>query len=753
MTNLPNLMMSQFSNTKAMDMTFCLACAMSIFNRIRIIFLYYLVSMEVLLLYRFLISTLIFFSIRTLIAHEQIILDYTAQDTIQVTADRQQKFPQSSTIGTKIPITIQNAPNSISVVSNTVNQIQGNQQLDQALTNVSGINIQTGFGVHDYFTVRGFNSLDNGLVLTNGTKEPEVTTHNLYNIEQIEVLKGPSAFLYGGNPLSGTINLVRKRPNYKNFLNFSSSYGSYNTTRATLDAGKEFITQKLSGRLNAIFQQSDLYRNDKAYRMMAINPSISKKLNDQSEINVNFEYIKNEYKSDSGLPLLYNYQTGLLDELAAVNRKTSYQTPFDYSDQEILRLKFNYTKKLGNSWHLSNKLYYTELKWNSTGTLLLGAYPSFDGSYRVNRSLQFLDDKQTIFGNQFEVSTQYDIGKVKNHILMGIDMNQLKDDFSIDVINWLPSINLINPVETYQPAFYSSSPYQYGEAVSNVIAPYIVNLMNFSKQTRLFIGARNDMITFNEHLKNIKNDFNEVSHMFGISQSIGNDFTIYANTSQAFAPPSSRTDGALEPEKSKQIETGLKSQWYNRKIKSIISIYRLDKEDIAIPSQNGFIEQIGTQRSQGIEFEVYAQMTDHCASIFSYAYTETEMINFSENVVIEQDSLGYPITTYIDRSGNEAAFAPKHMVNFWHHRELGSNISIGGAVRYVSAQFIAEDNIYEMDGYITFNASISYELNQIKCFLDLKNITNTKYEMRGFGGYSVIPAMPFHIHGRVEIRL
>ena len=80
-------------------------------------------------------------------------------------------------------------------------------------------NVQTVFGVTDFFIIRGFDSLSSGLVLTDGVAEPEATFYHLYNVERVEVLKDPGAFLYGGNPLSGSVNLTRKQPVFRNGAN------------------------------------------------------------------------------------------------------------------------------------------------------------------------------------------------------------------------------------------------------------------------------------------------------------------------------------------------------------------------------------------------------------------------------------------------------------------------------------------------------------------------------------------------------
>ncbi|MCB0295841.1 MAG: TonB-dependent receptor plug domain-containing protein, partial [Calditrichaeota bacterium] len=154
--------------------------------------------------------------------------EYTLEDSVTVTAQKDGKVATYNTIAFKLPIPLRSTPASVSVVPQALLANQGGIVLGDALRNVSGVNCQTGNGVFDYFMIRGFNSLDNGLVMTDGTAEPEVMFYNMYNLERVEVLKGPSAFLYGGNPLSGTVNLVRKTPVFDNFLHLGGSYGQFN---------------------------------------------------------------------------------------------------------------------------------------------------------------------------------------------------------------------------------------------------------------------------------------------------------------------------------------------------------------------------------------------------------------------------------------------------------------------------------------------------------------------------------------------
>ena len=135
-----------------------------------------------------------------------------------------------------MPVLPRDLPLSVAVVGRPLLDEQAALVLGDALENVSGVNVATGFGVFDFFVIRGFDSLSSGLVLTDGLPEPESTFYPLYNVRQVEVLKGPASFLLGGNPLAGAVQLDRKQPQAKTFADVALGYGRYGTFEAALDA-------------------------------------------------------------------------------------------------------------------------------------------------------------------------------------------------------------------------------------------------------------------------------------------------------------------------------------------------------------------------------------------------------------------------------------------------------------------------------------------------------------------------------------
>ena len=152
---------------------------------------------------------------------------------------------------------------------------QGALVLGDALENVSGVNVATGFGVFDFFVIRGFDSLTSGLVLTDGLPEPESTFYPLYNVRQVEVLKGPASFLHGGNPLSGAVQLERKRPQPKRFADLTLGYGRFGTFEAAVDANAATADGRLAARVNATWQGTDGYRDLPDGSIEGLNPTLA----------------------------------------------------------------------------------------------------------------------------------------------------------------------------------------------------------------------------------------------------------------------------------------------------------------------------------------------------------------------------------------------------------------------------------------------------------------------------------------------
>jgi len=194
-----------------------------------------------------------------------------------------------------------------------------------------------------------------------------------------------------------------------------------------------------------------------------------------------------------------------------------------------------------------------------------------------------------------------------------------------------------------------------------------------------------------------------------------------------------------EPEESEQIEIDFRRQFLGGRGRLTVAAFDLERLNIPIPDDNGFTQQVGDQRARGIEVELGAEFAGGLRGILSYAYTDSELTRFTEQVLV---SFQPPTFFTIDHSGNRSAFSPEHLANAWLTRTFG-RLTIGGGLRYVDRQFIAEDNATRLDDYLLLDASLSYRLSDWRLTLTLENLTDEQYQTRGTGAFSVIPAAPF----------
>ena len=650
--------------------------------------------------------------------------------------------PAASAVATRMPVRPRDLPLSVAVVGRPILDEQGALVLGDALENVSGVNVATGFGVFDFFVIRGFDSLSSGLVLTDGLPEPESTFYPLYNVRQVEVLKGPASFLLGGNPLAGAVQLDRKQPQAKTFADVTLGYGRYGTFETALDANAATGDGRVAARVNATWQGTDGFRDLPNGSIQGLNPTLTWRPDSKTRLFLDYEIVKSEWPPDTGIPFVG--ESG--EDLAPVPRTTSYQTPYDASTQDVQRFRFEAERRLGGSVVLRNRLYYTELEWDSDGTLVNGAYPFPDGRTYVARTLVLLDDRQRLLGDQLELGASFTTGPVKHDLLAGFEIRSLTDRFTQDVA-FLPPIDLLAPVETAQPPF-TTVPYlaQKGDSRALVLAPYFVDRVRFSPRLQAFVGARLDVLDYEDPVNATERDDTRFNPMLGLTFSPTTDLAFHASWGTAAAPPSTQVVGPRGPEESWQAEVGTKLALAGGKASAGLAVYQLERDNIAIPDSTGLSRQTGDQRSRGIEIDLSVKPSPGWVTTATYAYTDAELTSFSELVPLQP-----PDFVVIDRSGNRAPFAPRHLFSLWTSKRFDGGLGVALGLRSLSEQLVGEDNRYSIAGYTTLDAMASYEVRRLRLRLNLRNLTGAEYTTRGFGSVSAIPARPFEASVRAEL--
>lgn len=651
--------------------------------------------------------------------------------------------PGSNRIATKLPLALERTPSNVGAVTRALFDDQNALVLGDALRNVSNVNVQPGFGVHDFFVVRGFDSLSSALVLTDGAPEPEATFYQLYNVDLVEVLKGPGGFLYGSNPLAGTVNLVRKQPGVVSHLRLGGTAGSFSTFEGNADANLASRDRRVFGRINVLARDAGSWRDGKDSTVVGVNPALTWLPAEGQTLNVNFEYLRSEFTPEAGIPVL-------LDEQAPVDDATDFNSPLDFSEQDVLRFQVDYEARLSAGVTIRNKLYYRGLDWDSAGTLISGLAPTPFGGLAVIRTQIGLLDDQDFVGNQLEGILELDTGSVHHNLLTGVEVSRQADSFALDV-GFLSPVNLLSPVDTGLPPFPIPGQAVSGSPRSLIVAPYAIDQITLSERFQVLAGARLDSIDFEDDLTFRDRHDAEVSPMFGAVFLPAPAVSLYANYSRSFAPPSARAFGQPEPENSEQVEAGVKLSFLDRRARLGAAVYHLERENIAIPDDNGFTQQIGNQRSRGFELELAAEPGGGLRAVASYAYNDAELTDFAEIVRVPISATEL-LPTVIDRSGNRPAFAPEHLLDIWASKTFDGDLAVGLGGRYIGRQHIAEDNVFVIPDALILSGAVSYDWRGYRLSLNVQNLTDTGYLTRGFGAGSVTPGSPIAAFVRLSYR-
>ena len=199
----------------------------------------------------------------------------------------------------KMPQAPRDIPQSLTIIPESLMQDRGSATLQDALSNAVGITFAAGEGgrIGDNFALRGFSI--NGDLYLDGIRDVAQYTRDVFNLEQIDVLRGPSSMLFGRGSTGGVVNQVSKQPYIIDQYRASMTYGSYDYKRGTADLNK-VVADNTAIRLNAMWHDAESFRGEgPEYSRWGIAPAFRWGIGTQTEIALS--YYLPERRQRSGL--------------------------------------------------------------------------------------------------------------------------------------------------------------------------------------------------------------------------------------------------------------------------------------------------------------------------------------------------------------------------------------------------------------------------------------------------------------------
>lgn len=707
---------------------------------------------------------------------------------LKVEATRNPDYRVDNVSSPKFTQPLLDTPQTISVISKDLISQQGATTLTEALRNTPGVgtfyvgengSTTTGDGIY----LRGFDT--SGSIFVDGVRDLGSVSRDIFNIEQIEVTKGPDGTEYGRTAPTGAVNMVSKQPHLRNAVSGSVAYGSGQHKRATADWNQR-IGRHSAFRLNVLGQDSGVAGRDKVENnRWGVAPSLAFGLKTPTRLYLDFLHVKQNNVPDGGVSTigLPGYTSPdptrpFLADAPMVDTSNFYGTSQDH-DHETSDM---FTAILEHDVSPDVALHDT-LRWGRTrqdylltsfmasATNLLTPDPADPSTWTVARSNpNFKHQTNRIITNQTNVTANFSTGEVEHNLSAGVELTQEKattEGFAaLDGSTW-PAANLYHPNPDAGGLIYGDTG-AYSTGKTNTAAAYVFDTLKFGERWRITAGARLDHYTTDftstavcggrrgpdcggnptgTVLPSIdaKVSGNLPNYKLGVLYKPAANGSVYANFAVSQEPPGgdslSLSDSAnsadnpdLDPQKARTVEVGTKWDLLDQKLLLTGALYRttVTNELVQDPT-DGLYYQVGKKRVQGVEISAVGKFTPNWSVSAGFTTMDAKVI---DGTAVSNDG------------SDDLSYTPKSAFTAWTTYRLPFNLTVGGGARYSGELKRGNDGAIGTpayaEAYWVFDAMASYPVNRhLDLQLNLYNLFDKDY-VAGINksGYRYTPGAP-----------
>ncbi|MDF1485136.1 catecholate siderophore receptor Fiu [Ramlibacter sp. H39-3-26] len=680
-----------------------------------------------------------------------------------------------------------NTTQTISVISEQVMQEQGATTLTEALRNVPGVgtfyageNGSTSTG--DAIYMRGFDTSSS--IYVDGVRDLGSIARDVFNIDQIDVVKGPAGTDYGRSAPTGSINLSTKQPKLEDGFSASAGVGSGSYKRGTVDWNKALTGYDGAAfRLNALVQDASVAGRDGIENnRWGIAPSLAFGLNSPTRTYLNFLHVKQDNVPDGGVFTIglpgysspdaaaYAERRGFLDTAAAVDPKNFYGTSSDHdnvtADMATLRIEHDFTPEttLRNTtrWGQTKQDYLLSgimgQGYSAAGVLgtngLQTPNPADPSTWSIARIISTRDQVNKIITNQTNVTTSLVSGAVKHDISAGLELTREEQtSYTLATTGTIPRVGVYNPDSSVSLPAYARTGAR-NDGSTDTYSVYAFDTLKFGPhdQWQVNAGLRYDRY---------KTDYDTFdatgASTLGLSKSGGlwnykagalykpaPNGSVYVNYALSQQPPggsnftlSTAANNAgnpnMDPQKAKTLEFGTKWEVFNKKLLLTGAIFRTDIENEIVSNPDGTVEQTGKKRVDGIEIGAIGQIAPAWAVTAGYTVQDTKVIK-GANVAANGSA--------------DLAYTPKDAFLLWSTYRLPMGLTVGGGARYAGGLKRGTDGAVgtpnHTDSYWVFDAMATYRLmKNLDIQLNFYNLFDKDYVSAiNKSGYRYFPGIP-----------
>ncbi|MEO0617518.1 MAG: TonB-dependent siderophore receptor [Pseudomonadota bacterium] len=633
----------------------------------------------------------------------------------------------------KTPTPIVDVPQSLSILTSEQIQNQAFQSIGDVLRYTPGLSISQGEGHRDAIIIRGIQTTADFFI--DGVRDDVQYYRPLYNVAQVEVLRGSNALLFGRGGGGGVVNRVQKKPVFSDeFTTFGAGADTFGAYTATIDTN--YVTGDTSAfRLNAYVQGLENHRDFFDGDGFAINPTFSIELTPDTALDLSYEYVEDDRVVDRGVPS--QVVAGGPDVPLEGFRDTFFGSPdqnFTTFEASILRARvehsFNESLR-GNvtaQWADYDKL-YQNLYPSESVTVTSGSFADVElDGYRDPTERENLILQANLIG-------EFDTAAVRHTVLFGFEYgdqkttnSRLDNVFAANNDDQLV-IPFSDPLAI--PEFGFTNLVRDRDSDVQFTSLYLQDQIDLTEQFKVVVGLRLDEFDIDvlDRIEqndgdavdgNFSRNDSEVTPRLGFIYKPAANISVYASYSETFLPQSgdqfltlSLNTQSTRPQFFENRELGFK--WDIRSDLSLTAaVFELERESFTSidPEDQDQLIVVEGSTTTGFELQLTGYLTDRWTLSTGYSQLDGE--------VERADGTG--------NDGNVTRQTPDNMFSFWSNYEVSDRLGLGFGLTYQDSFFVREDNAVEVPSFTRVDAAAFYQVNdRLRLQLNIENLLDEDY--------------------------
>lgn len=632
-----------------------------------------------------------------------------------------------------------NSAKTVTVINQDLIKDMGAQSFTDALRATPGITLGTGEGGNPYGDrpfIRGYDAQSSTFI--NGMRDVGSQSRETFNIEQIEVLKGPSSVYNGRGAVGGSINIVTKKAQAEDFINADVAIGTDALKRASLDVN-HVIADEAAVRVNLMAHDANTPgRDEVSGNRWGIAPSVTFGLTTPTKVTLEYYHFENHDIPDYGIP--YDQATGkpadvdpnnfygLLsrdfrdnnDDTASVLISHDFNNDMQFTSTSVYSRNTNYyivTNPDDTTGNVANGYVWRNTKSRHSVTKTLATQLQLAG-----------EAKLAGFTNRFAIGTEFSNERTSN-LSYTVDTGNGRNAGCNDALLANYNCTLLSKPNPHAP-WVGSVTLGTDATVTetDTRSVYAFNTIELNESWMINGGVRwDDYSTAAQNsTSSLSNDDDFLNYQLSMLYKPAVNGSIYAAWGTSSNPPgTSNGDGSdrlgsnnedLKPEDTESYELGTKWDFFSGRLSLNGSVFQIEKNNARVATsadRNSPQENVGEQKVKGFEIGFSGDITEHWHGFGGYTYLDASLESNGFNAAYD---------------GNRFPNTAKNSISLFTTYDITEQLNVGTGAYYMGQVYGNTANTLSIPSYWRFDVVSSYKMNDFLTLrLNVQNLTDERY--------------------------